>query len=343
MRRRRGQWQQQQWLDRKHGDQHRNWFGNQHRDRNEYRNKHGHKYRDQYGNQFWRKPSSISAHLPNTLMSPSTLRLLLSLLGVAFVGLTAWSLRYFSRSQTLSALGQDYAQPGLGQIGLKAGDVLVVAHEQGRRRWRVSAQTLTLSRDRRSVGVDGIKQGTLYGADGKPEISLDAGHARYATPFGQIGAGAMGTLRVDGGVRAILLSAQRPVLTSGALVWDAARSELSSPGPVTATLPKLSVTAGNGTYDKPPGPASQASRGTLRLGGNVRALLRSPRGPVTLDCPGLTWDAAQDKVQSLGPVTALIPGDRGTATVTAAEANTKTGDLILHNFRGTLRLPHGVE
>ena len=276
-------------------------------------------------------------------MRPPTLRLLLSLVGIAFVGLTAWSLRYFSRSQLLSALGQDYAQPGLGQIALKAGDVLVVAHEQGQRRWRVSAQTLTLSRDRRSVRVDGIRQGTLYDAGGKAEVSLTAGHALYATPFGQIGAGAMGTLRVDGGVRAVLLSAQHPILTSGALVWDAARSELSSPGPVMAILPKLSVTAGNGAYDKPPGAATEAARGTLRLGGGVRALLHSTRGPVTLDCPGLTWDAAQDAVHSQGPVTALIPGDRGTATVTAAEANTKTGDLILHNFRGTLKLPHGVE
>ncbi len=276
-------------------------------------------------------------------MSPRSLRLLLGLLGAAFVALTAWSLRYFSHSQMLTALGQDYAQPGLGQIGLKAGDVLVVAHEQGRRRWRVSARTLTLSRDRRSVSVDGIKQGTLYGADGKPEISLDAGHALYATPFGQIGTGAMGTLRVDGGVRAILLSAQRPVLTSRALAWDAARSELSSPGPVTASVSRLSVTAGNGTYDKPPGAATESARGTLRLGGGVRALLHSARGPVTLDCPGLTWDAAQNEVQSLGPVTALIPGDRGTATVTAAEANTKTGYLTLHDFRGTVRLPKGVE
>ena len=274
-------------------------------------------------------------------MNLRSLRLLLSLVGAAFVGLTGWSLRYFSRSQMLSALGQDYAQPGLGQIGLKAADVLVVAHEQGQRRWRVSARTLTLSRDRRSVSVDGIRQGTLYDAGGKPEVTLDAGHAFYATPFGQIGTGAMGTLRVDGGVRAVLLSAQRPVLTSSALVWEPVLSRLTSPGPVTASVPKLSVTAGNGSYDKPRGAASLAARGTLRLGGNVHAFLHSTRGPVTLDCPGLTWDAAQDAVRSLGPVTALIPGGRG--TVAAAEASTKTGNLTLHGFRGTWRLPKGVE
>jgi len=276
-------------------------------------------------------------------MSPRSLRLLLSLVGIAFVGLTAWSLRYFSRDLPLTPLGQNYAQPSLGQIGLAANDVLVVAHEGGRRRWRVSAQTLTLSRDRRTVSVDGIRQGTLYDTGGRPEVLLSAGHALYQTPFGQIGTVAAGSLRVDRGVRAVLFTAQRPVLTSQALVWDSLRSELASPGPITAAVPRLSVTAGNGSYDKPPGAASEAARGTLRLGGSVHALLHSPRGLVTLDCPGLTWDAAQDAVQSLGPVTAIIPGDRGTATVGAAEANTKTGNLILHDFRGTWRLPPGVE
>jgi len=275
-------------------------------------------------------------------MSLRGLRLLLSLVGIAFVGLTAWSLRYFSRYQTLTGFGQNYAQPGLGQIGLEASDVLVVAHEGGRRRWRVSARTLTFSRDRRSVSADGIRQGILYDTGGKPEVSLNAGHALYETPFGQIGASA-GTLRVDRGVRAVLFSPQRPVLTSQALVWDSGRGQLASPGPLTAVVPRLSVTAGNGSYDKPPGAVSEATRGTLRLGGSVHALLRSPRGLVTLDCPGLLWDAARDTAQSQGLVTALIPGDRGTATVAAAEANTRTGDLTLHDFRGTLRLPIGVE
>ena len=276
-------------------------------------------------------------------MSLRSLRLLLILVGIAFVGLTAWSLRFFSRDLPLTAFGRGYAQAGLGQIGMEASDVLVVAHEAGRRRWRVSARTLTFSRDRRTVSVDGIRQGLLYDTGGKPEVSLTAGHAVYETPFGQVGLGGAGTLRLDTSVRAVLFSAQRPVLTSQALVWDSGRGALSSPGPMVAAVPRLSVTAGNGEYDKPTGAGAEALRGTLRLGGGVRALLHSPRGPVTLDCPGLSWDAARDAARSLGPVTALIPGDRGTATVSAAEVNTRTGDLTLHDFRGTLRLPHGVE
>ncbi len=282
-------------------------------------------------------------------MSSLNLRLLLILVGIAFVGLTAWSLRYFSRYQPLTALGQSYVQPSLGRIGLQANDVLVVAHEHGRQRWRVAAKTLTFSRDRRMVVVDGIRRGLLYDGAGKPEVSLSAGHAVYQVPFGVVGASAMGTLRLDTGIRAVLLSArQQPVLTSQALVWDSLRSELSSPGPVTASVTRLSVTAGNGSYDKPPGAATAASeafaaRGTLRLGGAVHALVRSPRGPVTLGCPGLTWDASQDAVRSLGPVSALIPGDRGTATAAAADVNTRTGNLTMHGFQGTLRLPRGVQ
>lgn len=278
-------------------------------------------------------------------MSPGGQRLLLGFVGGAFIGLTAWSLRFFSQAQPLAAFGAGYTQPGLEQVGLKASGVLVVASERGRRRWRASATTLTLSRDRRTANVDGIRQGTLYDADGKPEVSLEAGHALYAVPFGQIGTpAALGTLRVDGGVRAVLLSAaQKPVLTSAAFLWDPLRSELSSPGTVTAAVPKLSVTAGNGSYDKPAGPASSAGRGTLRLGGDVHALLHSPRGLVMLNCPGLLWDAARDTAQSQGPVTALIPGDRGLATAAAVEANTQTGDLTVHDFKGTFRLPAGVE
>lgn len=277
-------------------------------------------------------------------MSPRDLRLLLSLVGIAFVGLTAWSLRYFSRYQTLTPLGQSYTQPSLGQIGLQANDVLVVAHEHGRQRWRVAVQKLTFSRDRRTVSVDVVRRGLLYDETGKPEVYLSAGHALYQVPFGVVGASPAGTLRLDTNIQAKLLSArQQPTLTSQALVWDSGRGELSSPGPLTASVPRLSVTAGSGEYDKPLGAAALPSQGTLRLGGTVRAFVRSPRGPVTLNCPGLTWDAGGDRVRSLGPVSALIPGDRGTATVAAAEVNTHTGDLTLHGFRGTLRLPSRVQ
>ena len=276
-------------------------------------------------------------------MSLRHLRLLLSLLGIAFVGLTAWSLQYFSRYQPLTSLAQTYLQPGLGQIALQATDVLVVAHEGGRRRWRVSAKTLTFSRDRRTVSVDGIRQCLLYDAQGRPEASLIAGHAVYQTQFGPVGDAAAGTLRMTTQIRAVLLDTQRPVLMAESLAWDSQRNELSSPEPLTATLPRLSVTAGNAVYDLPPGGVSGAAQGMLRLGGGIRAVVHSPRGLTALSCPGLTWDAAKNLARSLGTVTAQIPGDLGVATAAEAVVNTQSGDLTTHGFAGTLRLPNEVQ
>ena len=271
------------------------------------------------------------------------LRLLLSLLGIAFVALTAWSLHYFSRYQPLTSLAQNYVQPGLGQIALQASDVLVVAHEGGRRRWRVSARTLTFSRDRRTVSVDGIKQGLLYDERGRPEAALTAGHAVYQTTFGPISSAAAGTLQMDTQIRAVLLNAQRPVLQTQVLTWDSLRGELSSPGPLTATVPRLSVTAGNATYNAPPGGAAGTVHGILRLGGGIQAVVHSPRGLTTLSCPGLTWDASGYSVRSLGPVIAQIPGGWGTATASAIQVDTRQGNLTGQGFQGTLRLPSEVQ
>ena len=260
-----------------------------------------------------------------------------------FVGLTAWSLRFFSRVQP-SAFGASYAQPGLGGVGLRAEDVLVVAHEHGQRRWRVAAGALTLSRDRRTVSVDGLREGLLYDARGKPEVSLTAGHAVYTAPVGVIGSSPAGTLRVDTNVRATVLRAgNRPRLDTQALVWDSAQQSLSSPGPLTATLPRLSVAAAGGVYTLPPAALAKTLGGTLRLGGGVRAAFQSPRGRFTLACPGLVWDAAANSARSLGPVSAQIPGGLGEAQAADAQANTRTGDVTLRGLRGTLHLPPGVQ
>ncbi len=264
-------------------------------------------------------------------------RLWLTLLGIAFVLAAAWSLRYFSRYQPLTSLAQTYIQPGLGQIGLEAHGVRAVGHVGGHRRWRVSARTLTFSRDRRVLSADGVTQGLLYNAQGRPAASLAADHATYQTPFGTLDTAVAGTLQISGSVRAVMLGPQRPVLQTQGLVWDTFRSQVSSPGPATVTLPRLSVAAGGAAYDIPGG-VGNAARGTLRLSGGVRALVRSPRGRLTLVCPGLTWDAAASAAHSLGPVTAQIPGNIGSVTAADVTVDTKTGGLTGHGFQGTARV-----
>src|ERR1700712_4906365 len=132
-------------------------------------------------------------------MSIGRLRTLLVLVGIAFVGLTAWSLRFFSRYQPLAMLATGYAQPGLGQIGLQAHDVIVVGNEGGQRRWRMTAGVVTFSRDRRSLTVQDIRQGLFYDVHAHPVVSLTARHAMYLTPLGSLGFGyaTAGTLRLD--------------------------------------------------------------------------------------------------------------------------------------------------
>lgn len=264
-------------------------------------------------------------------------RLWFTALGIAFALAAAWSLRYFSRYQPLASLAQTYIQPGLGQIGLEAHGVRAVGHVGGHRRWRVSARTLTFSRDRRVLDAEGITQGLLYDTQGKPAAALSADRAAYQTPFGTLDTAVAGTLRLDGGVRAVVLGPRRPVLQTQTLVWDTFRSQASSPGPATVTLPRLSVAAGGASYDIPQR-AQDAARGTLRLSGGVRALVRSPRGRLTLSCPGLIWDAAGDTARSLGPVTAQIPGNVGGVTAADVTVDTKTGGLTGHGFQGTARV-----
>ncbi len=276
-------------------------------------------------------------------MSLRSLRILLALVGIAFVGLTAWSLRYFGRYQPLAALTQNYNQPDLGQIGLQADDVLVVGHEAGRRRWRMAARTVTFSRDRRSLSVDGIRQGLLFDQKARPLISMTAARAVYQTPFGSIGGADTGTLRMDGGILAVVLSPDKPILQTQALVWDALRNQLTCPGPVTVALPRLSVKAGNASYAPPPGGLSDAARGTLSLGSGVQAILHNARGQATLNCLGLTWNGTQNLARSQGPVTAQIPGNFGTVTASGIQVDTKTGNLTGQDIHGTMALSGVVQ
>ena len=266
-------------------------------------------------------------------------RVLLACIGVAFAVLLVLSQSYFARYQPLTALSGGLTG-ATGQIALEADDVQVIGHDAGKVRWRMAARTVTLSRDRRVITITGIHRGDLYAADGHPAAALTASQAIYETPFGMVGLGSAGYLRVTGRVEAHVLSAAHPDLSTEQLVWNSQSNALSCPGSVTAALPKLSVTAGSAEYDSPPG---APAHGTMHLSGGVQARFDSARGTATLDCPGLTWNADQQTAQTVGPVTARIPGGLGTASAADIQVNTHTGDLTGHGFRGTLILSHEVQ
>lgn len=265
-------------------------------------------------------------------------RVVLVCIGILVAVFAAISLHYF-QSQTLAA------SPSTGQIGpeqaaLEADDVQVVGRSGGKVRWRFAARLATLSQDRRSLSVAGIHRGGMYAADGHPVVTLTADHASYATPFGVLGMGGMGTLRVDGHVLASVTGAGRPSLRTEQILWDSASSTLTCPGVVTAAMPKLIVTAGNAQYDAPP---DAPARGVMHLGGGVQARFDSTRGMAALACSGLAWNADKQAAQTIGPVTAQIPGGLGTATASDISVSTRTGDLSGHGFRGTLRLSPEVQ
>jgi len=276
-------------------------------------------------------------------------RLWLIFVGIAFAGLAAWSLRYFSGVEPLTALSQNYAQAGLGQIGLQANDAHVIGHERGRRRWRMTARTVTFSRDRHSLTVDGIRQGILYDAREHPLFSVTAGHAVWQTPFGSLSLSNAGTLRLDGGILATVLTPDHPLLQSQAILWDSLHNQIVSPGPITAAVPRLTVTAGSGIYALPTGAmvpenvSAQNVRGRLRLSSGIRAVFQSRNGPATLACPGLDWNSTLNIARSLGPVIVQIPGGLGAATAADVQADTKTGNLQGHGFQGTLLLSTEVQ
>ena len=267
-------------------------------------------------------------------------RVVLVCVGVAVAAFAGYSLRLFSQDEPPSALSSGGLLNATQQITLEADDVQVIGRSAGKVRWRMAAQTVTLSRDRSTVTVQGIHKGALYSAGSRPSVLLTADHASYSTPFGILGASGLGSLRVDGNVTAVVLSAAHPSVRTQSLVWDSASNALVCPLPVMAALPKLRVTAGSARYDSPPG---APERGVMRLGGGVHARFDSTHGLVTADCPGLTWDAAGQDAQTTGPVQVAIPGGLGTASASQIEVNTGTGDLSCQELRGTLRLSPEVQ
>lgn len=267
-------------------------------------------------------------------------RVILACIGILLAVLASASLRYFFQSQTLTAFPNGGQLAGAEQAALEADNVQVVGRSGGKVRWRVAARTASLSQDRRTLSVADIRRGAMYAAGGSTLVTLTADQALYATPFGVLGIGGTGTLQVNGHVQATVISAAHPSLRTQRIFWDSASNTLTCPGPVTAAMPKLNVSAGNAQYNSPP---AAPAHGVMRLGGGIHARFDSTRGIAALACSGLVWSADKQAAQTLGPVTAQIPGGLGTATASDISVNTRTGDLSGHGFRGTLRLSPEVQ
>lgn len=273
---------------------------------------------------------------PQVLTNP---RLLLTGGSLLVAVVAAASLRFLAE-QPLAALTGGSLTGAAQSIALEADDVQVVGRSGGKPEWRLAAQSVTLSRDRRALLVSGIHRGALYGPQGRAAVLLTADRASYTTPFGVLGAGGAGALQVQGHVKAQVQSASHLSLQTEQIVWDSVSNSLSCPVSVSAQVPKLHVTAGSARYDSPPG---KPAEGVMRLIGGVRADFSSTRGLAALSCPGLTWNANTQAAQTLGAVTAAIPGGLGKATADSITVSTRTGDLTGRGIRGTLRVSGEVQ
>jgi hypothetical protein len=162
----------------------------------------------------------------------------LVLLAVVVFAATAYFMRTLGRFQPFADLtGADGGRSFTDRLGLSMANAVVQGHEGGRLRWRASADSITFSRDRRQVTVDRIRDGLLFDSSGKPLVRLAAGRAEYLSPGGSLVTGTGASLRVNGGIRAEILSRPGFSVETPALSWDGARNILRTDGKVIATLP----------------------------------------------------------------------------------------------------------
>ncbi len=201
----------------------------------------------------------------------------MTLIAVALTALTVASLRRFRQYQPLADLGQTAPAGGLGNVGLQIQDATVTGREDGRMRWRVWCGTITLSRDRRQVSVDGVRRGLFYVSEHRPAVSIRAGHAVYATAYGdlmQSGSPGAGLLRLFGGIEARVLVGPGVTLQGDALTWDALRDTVSCPGLITARFPGGTATGQGLELDAHTGDLSlHQIHGTFLLPPTVQGLM----------------------------------------------------------------------
>lgn len=172
----------------------------------------------------------------------------LAVIAVALViaGATVWSMHRFQRYQPFANLAGGTQPGGLARISLLIQDATVTGREDGLRRWQLSCDAITFSRDRREVAVDGIRNGLLYDKRGTKLVSVTASHARYSTPYGDLIASQApigGTLKLFGGIQATTLGTSRFHLTSDRLNWDPQNGVAECPGRVDASAKGTHATA----------------------------------------------------------------------------------------------------
>lgn len=256
-------------------------------------------------------PSSPSA--PSGPSRPgerfSARRVLIALAGIFGVVL-ALGLRYYGHYHPFADLVPGAARLGPPPASLRVTEAVVTGRAQGRIRWRIKARSITLSRDRSQVTVQGIHDGLLLSPAGQASFALKAGQAVYQKPFGislldTPGNAIGGFLTVGGGITGHALQPGGPILTSDTLTWDIARSEVRSLGRTEARFPP----------------------GAHAIGG------------MTMQATVLVWDTQAGTLSAPGVVTAVFADRESRVQGDDVSVDTRQGTLTLHHLHGTFRIP----
>ena len=164
------------------------------------------------------------------------------LLTVAVIAATVWSYRYFGKYSPFASL-LNRQDDVLSQISLTIDNAHISVRSGGHPRMRADAREVTFSRDRRTVFVNGIRNGVLFDQEAKPQIHFDAGQMVYDTPSGEISTTVGATVQLSQGIHAAIVRPVGPRISTDELTWNATTGEVHAPGDVQIDFPKSSGTA----------------------------------------------------------------------------------------------------
>jgi len=230
-------------------------------------------------------------------------------LAAIFAVVLAQGLRFYGHYHPFADLVGGAARLGPPPASLRVSDAVVTGRTGGRIRWRIKAQSITLSQDRSQVTVQGIHDGLFLAPTGRALFSLKAGQAVYQKPFGVTlldtpNSISGGFLSVGGGIEGRALAAGGPTLSSDTLTWDIVHNEVRSLGRTQARFPP----------------------GTHAIGG------------MTMQATTLVWDTASNTLTAPGTVTATFADGVSRVQGTNISVDAKQGTLSLHNLHGTFRI-----
>jgi hypothetical protein len=167
----------------------------------------------------------------------------LALVTVGAVVLTVWSYGYFGKYRPFADLIDQSTTSPLTQIGLQMEDAVISVRGKGHLRLRVNAREITVSRDRRSITVDGLRDGLLYNSQEQPAVKVAADRMVYQTPTGDMASTTDTDLALTGGIEATTVAPGGPRLAASTAVWNSVTGIVQSSAPVTITFAHDSGTA----------------------------------------------------------------------------------------------------